>query len=136
MVLSNSVFVTWYTAETKTNQIRIPKAYLLANTTTGGVDRYVITDEMLADENFKVKGVKLTDGIINTTDVLPTKSIAPIWNISTRLTKEISKNAGFSFFVNNTLFYEPWMASNTSQTLTQRNTGKFSFGMELFLKLY
>jgi len=135
MVLSNSVFVTWYTGQTTTNELRIPKAYIIANHLTGGVDRFEITQAML-DGNQIVKGVNLADGIINTNDVLPQHSIAPIWNISTRLTKDISKNAGFSFFVNNTLFYEPWYASNNSSTLTQRNTGTFSFGIELFLKLY
>lgn len=135
MVLSNSVFVTWLTGESKTNVIRIPKAYVLANHQTGGVDRYEITQEMLDDPTYQVKGVFLQEGILSTADELPTRSIAPIWNIVTRLSKDISKNAGFSFFVNNTLFYEPWIASNNSTSLTQRNTGKFSFGMELYIKL-
>lgn len=135
MVLSNAVFVTWVTGQNDTREKRIPRAYIVANAQTGGVDRHEITQAMLDDENYSIKGINLSRGIINTIDVLPQRSIAPIWNISTRLTKEISKNAGFSFFVNNTLFYEPWMASNTSTTLTQRNTGKFSFGMELFFKL-
>lgn len=135
MVLSNSVFVTWLTGETNTNVIRIPRAYLLANHQTGGVERYEITQAMLDDPNYMVKGVLIQSGILSTADDLPQRSIAPIWNIVTRLSKDISKNAGFSFFVNNTLFYEPWIASNNSSSLVQRNTGRFSFGMELYIKL-
>ena len=134
MVLSNSVYVTWYTSSAVTRYIKVPFAYITANL-SGGVDTYPITDAMLADPNYRIKGYLLSDGNINNADDLPTRSVAPIWNISTRLTKEISKIAGFSFFVNNTLFYEPWLPSSNSNTLTQRNLGKFSFGMELFLKL-
>ena len=57
------------------------------------------------------------------------------WNLSFRLTKEFGKTAGLSFYANNALFYEPFMTTNTSNTLTQRNTGTFSYGVELFFNL-
>ena len=57
------------------------------------------------------------------------------WNISARLTKEFGKFAGLSFYANNVMFYEPFLTSNNSSSLTQRNTGTFSFGVELFLNL-
>lgn len=57
------------------------------------------------------------------------------WNMSFRLTKEFGKTAGLSFYANNALFYEPFMTTNTSNTLSQRNTGTFSFGVELFFNL-
>jgi len=136
MVMSNTIYVSWYTYQGNTTRKKIPIGYIAANL-NGGVDTYPITDAMLADKDFEIKGFSLAKGIIDNSDDLPSKSVTPIWNISTRLTKEISKYAGFSFFVNNTLFYEPWQRSSTySTSLTQRNTGKFSFGMELFLKLY
>ncbi len=136
MVLSNTVYVTWYTFQGETTRKKTPIGYITANL-NGGVDTYPVTDAMLADPDYRIKGYLLSDGVVDNTDALPAQSVSPIWNISTRLTKEISKVAGFSFFVNNTLFYEPWQRSSTySTTLSQRNTGKFSFGMELFLKLY
>lgn len=136
MVLSNTIYATWYTYQGVTNSKKTPIGYITANQ-SGGVDTYPITDAMLADPNYRIKGYLLADAVIDNQDDLPAKSVTPIWNISTRLTKEISKEAGFSFFVNNTLFYEPWQRSSTySTSLTQRNTGNFSFGMELFLKLY
>jgi len=136
MVLSNTIYATWYTYQGTTTQKAVPTGYIVANA-NGGVDAYPITTEMLADPNYRIKGFLLSDGIIDNSDDLPSVNVTPVWNISTRLTKEISKFAGFSFFVNNTLFYEPWQRSSTySTSLTQRNTGKFSFGMELFLKLY
>ena len=64
----------------------------------------------------------------------PTKS--PItWNTSFRLTKELGKVGALSLYVNNMLFYEPYLSGNNSNTLTQRNTGTFSFGTELSLNL-
>ena len=57
------------------------------------------------------------------------------WNLSARLTKEFGKLAGLSFYANNVLYYEPFMTTNTSGTLTQRNTSSFSFGVELFFNL-
>lgn len=68
------------------------------------------------------------------TDSEPTK--APVtWNMSMRLTKELGKLGGLSVYVNNCMYYEPYMSSNLTSTLTQRNTGTFSFGAELFLNL-
>ena len=57
------------------------------------------------------------------------------WNVSARLTKEFGKFAGLSFYANNVMFYEPFLTQNNSSSLTQRNTGTFSFGVELFLNL-
>ena len=57
------------------------------------------------------------------------------WNVSARLTKEFGKFAGLSFYANNVMFYEPFLTQSNSSTLTQRNTGTFSFGVELFLNL-
>ena len=57
------------------------------------------------------------------------------WNLSARLTKEFGKMAGLSFYANNVLYYEPFMSTNTSGTLTQRNANSFSFGVELFFNL-
>jgi len=134
MVLSNAIYVTWYTYTFASNQIQYPIGYIYANQ-MGGVDEIEITDAMRANPNYSFKGYLLSEGAINNSDKQPVINSTPIWNISTRLTKEISKMAGFSFYVNNTLFYEPWVASSITNTLTQRNLDKFSFGMELFFKL-
>ena len=57
------------------------------------------------------------------------------WNVSARLTKEFGKYAGLSFYANNVFFYEPFLSQSSSKTLTQRNTGTFSFGVDLFFNL-
>lgn len=57
------------------------------------------------------------------------------WNTSFRLTKELGRIGGLSIYVNNALYYEPYLKSNLSSTLSQRNTGTFSFGAELSLNL-
>jgi len=68
------------------------------------------------------------------TDTEPTEQ-AVTWNTQLRLTKELGKVGGLSFYVSNALFYEPYLTSNKSTTLTQRNTGTFNFGAELSLNL-
>ncbi|MDO4163216.1 MAG: TonB-dependent receptor [Bacteroides sp.] len=93
-----------------------------------------ITEKMLADEEYTIKGVSLSDQRKSGTDNVATK--APItWLLSGRLTKELGNIGGISFYANNLLFYEPFLRSSNSSTLTQRNTGNFSFGVELFFNL-
>lgn len=68
------------------------------------------------------------------TDSKPTT--APVtWNMSARLTKELGKFGGLSLYVNNALYYEPYLQNNITTTLTQRNVGTFGFGAELFINL-
>ena len=68
------------------------------------------------------------------TDNEPNKS-PTTWNLSARLTKELGKVGGLSLYVDNCLFYEPYMKGNNTNTLTQRNTGKFAFGAELSINM-
>lgn len=72
---------------------------------------------------------------IKTSDAVPERQ-KPTWNLSGRLTKELGKVGGLSLYVNNMLFYEPYLrANNNTTTLTQRNTGNFSYGVELYFNL-
>ena len=69
-------------------------------------------------------------------DIHIDKESTPVtWNIQARVTKELGKSAGLSFYVNNALYYEPFLQGvSTSKTRTQYNTG-FSFGAELYFNL-
>ena len=79
-------------------------------------------------------GIALQDLLVNPTDNEPAKS--PVtWNLSARLTKELGNVGSLSFYVNNALFYEPFLEGNNTRTLSQRNTGTFSFGAELSFNL-
>jgi len=133
MVLSTNLQVIWYSNSETTNQSMSPIGYFTANL-TGGVDYHLITQDMLNDPNYRIKGVLLADSKIIGNDNPPITN-PPIWLMSTRLTKDISKIVGFSFYVNNTFFYEPWQHSSVTTSLTQSNVGTFSFGMELYFKL-
>lgn len=64
-----------------------------------------------------------------------TTSSPTTWNLAFRLTKELGRTAQLSFYVNNALYYEPFLPTSTSSTLSQRNTGSFSFGAELSFQL-
>jgi hypothetical protein len=68
------------------------------------------------------------------TDNEPNKS-PTTWNLSARLTKELGNTGTLSLYVDNCLFYEPYLKGNNTTTLSQRNTGKFAFGAELSLNL-
>ena len=78
--------------------------------------------------------INVADLAISHTDNQPTKN--PVtWNLSARLTKELGRLGGLSLYVNNALFYEPFLKGNNTTTLSQRNTGTFQFGAELYLNL-
>lgn len=79
-------------------------------------------------------GVAIADLTTRESDQRPTKQ--PItWNMSVRITKELGKSAGLSLYVNNAMYYEPYLRSNKTKTLSQRNTGTFNYGVELFFNL-
>jgi hypothetical protein len=78
--------------------------------------------------------VKISDMNIKASDAIPTKN--PItWNLSGRLTKELGNIGGLSLYVNNMMYYEPYLKSSTTTTLSQRNTNTFSYGVELYFNL-
>jgi len=89
---------------------------------------------MLNDPSYTIKGVLLSAQRKNPADSNPVTQ-PPIWLMNMRLTKEVSRNFGFSFFVNNAFFYMPYQSSSYSGTKTERNTGTFSFGVEMFVKI-
>lgn len=129
MVASFSAQAIWYNYSMNNNPPMDPIGWIDTDLTY-----HEITPEMLADDEYRIKGVLLKSQRKNPKDNLPTK--APItWLLSGRLTKELGDIGGFSFYANNLLFYEPFLRSSTSATLTQRNTGTFSFGVELFFNL-
>ena len=80
------------------------------------------------------KYISLAENRRQYSDTEPTEQ-SMTWNTQFRLTKELGKVGGLSFYVSNALFYEPFLSSNKSSTLQQRNTGTFSFGAELSLNL-
>ena len=77
--------------------------------------------------------VAIQDLLVRVSDNEPSKS--PVtWNLQARLTKELGNVGGLSFYVNNALYFEPYLKGNNTSTLSQRNVG-MSFGAELYLNL-
>ena len=93
-----------------------------------------ITQAMLNDPDYRIKGILLSAQRRNPADSQPVTQ-PPIWLMNMRLTKDVSKNFGFSFYVNNAFFHMPYQSSSASGTLTERNTGTFSFGVEMYVKI-
>ncbi len=129
MVASLTGQVIWYSYSHTTNQKTDPIGWIDTD-----LSYHKITQEMIDNPDYMIKGISLADQRRNPSDSDPITQ-PPIWIINARLTKDISKALGFSFFVNNAFFYTPYQSSSNSGTLTERNTGTFSFGMELFIKI-
>ncbi len=129
MVASLTGQVVWYSSTETTNQKADPIGWIDTD-----LSYHSITKQMLDDPNYRIKGILLSDQKKDPKDDGATIS-SPLWIISARLSKDISKSFGFSFFVNNAFFYTPYQSTNKSGTLTERNTGTFSFGMELLIKI-
>ena len=133
MVFSSSLQVIWYSYSGNINRAMDPIAYVLPDVANNALIEHPITPEMLNNPNYKIRGLLLSDARILGTDNPPSIH-PPLMLMSSRLTKDITKMAGFSFFVNNTLFYQPWQRTNISTTPTERNQSTFNFGMELYFK--
>lgn len=81
-----------------------------------------------------IESVAIKDLAVNGLSNVPIKS--PVtWNMAARLTKELGDLAGLSLYVNNMLFYEPFLKGNNTSSLVQRNTGTFQYGVELYINL-
>ena len=135
MVASFTGQVIWHSSTYSFNADKDPYAFL--GYVKNGDGTYSITYTPINDETaalLTAAGINMEDQLIRPNDNEVTKQ--PVtWNLSARLTKEFGKFAGLSFYANNVLYYEPFMTTSTSGTLTQRNTGSFSFGVELFFNL-
>ena len=129
MVISLANQIIFYQYKHTTNQKSDPIAWIDTD-----LSYHEITQAMLDDADYMIKGVSLAAQRKNPADSTPVTQ-PPIWLMNMRLTKDVSKNFGFSFFVNNALYYMPYQASSYSGTLTERNTGTFSFGVEMYVKI-
>ena len=129
MVISAANQVIFYQYRHTTNLRSDPYAWIDTD-----LSYHEITPTMLDDPATRIKGILLSAQRRNPADSAPVTQ-PPIWLMNMRLTKDVSKNFGFSFFVNNAFFYMPYQASSYSGTLTERNTGTFSFGVEMYVKI-
>lgn len=138
MVASFTGQVIWHSSSMSRTDHTRPIAWI-----TTDLVQHEITDDMLSgyigeDGNYYATAPAGMNSfeIAKQTGSYYNENKNPItWNLQARLTKEFGKFAGLSFYANNVMFYEPFLTQSNSQTLTQRNTGTFSFGVELFLNL-
>ena len=129
MVASLANQVIFYQYRHTTNQKSDPFAWIDTDLSV-----HDITQAMLNDPDYRIKGILLSAQRRNPADSQPVTQ-PPIWLMNMRLTKDVSKNFGFSFYVNNAFFHMPYQSSSASGTLTERNTGTFSFGVEMYVKI-
>lgn len=129
MVISASNQFVFYTYQHNTNQKSDPIGWVDTD-----LSWHEITQAMLDDPDYRIKGVLLSAQRKNPSDTRPVTQ-PPIWLMNLRLTKDVSRNFGFSFYANNALYFMPYQSSSYSGTLTERNTGTFSFGVEMYIKI-
>ena len=138
MVASFTGQVIWHSSNYSFNADKDPYAFITTDLAWHYLSPSQLTGYLDTDGNWSatrpVSGISLQDQLIRPNDNDVVKE--PVtWNLSARLTKEFGKFAGLSFYANNVLYYEPFMSTNTSGTLTQRNTSSYAFGVELFFNL-
>ena len=140
MVASLTTQVIWYNWNHSYNIDKNPIGWIDTN-----CNYHEITNDMLAgylgmDANYYATPPTGQDYVgmyqlLSRSIDLETESSPITWNIQARLTKELGKVGGLSFYVNNALYYEPFLYNNShSKTRSQYNTG-FSFGAELYFNL-
>ncbi|MDX9846237.1 MAG: TonB-dependent receptor [Tenuifilaceae bacterium] len=129
MVASINGQIIWYTYSNSTNQQQKPIGWLDTD-----LSYHPITEEMFEDPSYTIKGISLADQIRDPKDTEPIV-MPPVWLISARLTKEISKSMRISFFTSNLFYYTPYQTSNVSNTPIERNANSFAFGMEFLVKI-
>ncbi len=139
MVASAALQMTWWTYSRTTRSAYAPIGYFKYDYIDGQVveNYYPITDAMIADENYLLddadgNGVLLRDQLVKSINDRATIQ-PPLFMFNVRLTKNFSDFAGFSFYANNTSFYQPWQHNNKSTTLSERNPN-LEFGFELSFK--
>ena len=127
----NEMPIGWYDLNVEYHEITesMYGGYLGMDGKYYDTDPKTSTDPAIQQESMAISKMER-----KTNDTDPTKT-PMTWNTSLRLTKELGKVGGLSFYVNNAIFYEPFLEGNKTSTLTQRNTGTFSFGAELYLNL-
>ena len=138
MVASFVGQVIWHSSSYTYNADKDPQAYITTDLQWHSLSSDQLSGWLSTDGTWSATqptaGISLEKQLIRPNDNDPVKE--PVtWNLSARLTKEFGKVAGLSFYANNVLYYEPFMTTNTSGTLTQRNTSSYSFGVELFFNL-
>ncbi|MCR5395166.1 MAG: TonB-dependent receptor [Bacteroidales bacterium] len=143
MVASFTAQVVWHDWNRSYTADKHAIGWIMADGTgTGSTVYRAITDDMRdgyitysGDYSASdATGIRISDLDLTYSDSDPVDN--PVtWNVQARLTKELGKFGGFSCFVNNCLYYEPFRSSSNTSTRTQRNTGSFQFGCELYIRL-
>jgi len=148
-VLSGTIQTIFYDYTRNSRFTAAPEGYIIAenNVTpqvgTGAFEYVAFTSGQLADPEYSFPErwneddrFLLKDQIFQKTaysDVPETWP--PLWVFNLRVTKDITKFLGASFYVNNLFFSQPWHKSSVSSSVTERNSNLFSFGIELYINL-
>uniref|UniRef100_UPI00402594A6 hypothetical protein n=1 Tax=Candidatus Cryptobacteroides bacterium TaxID=3085639 RepID=UPI00402594A6 len=148
-VLSGTVQTIFYDYTMNSRFTAAPEGYIIAEENVApqvgtGMNKYVaFTSDQLADSDYSFpenwpsgERFLLKEQIFKKTaysDVPETWP--PLWVFNLRVTKDITKFLGTSFYVNNLFFSQPWHKSSVSSSVTERNSNLFSFGIELYVNL-
>lgn len=140
MVASFTAQAVWYNYSRSFTANKNPIGYFGTDLVTHPITTDMLSGFLGLDGQYYasrpdgVAVVPIDELVVRVSDNQPSKT--PIeWNLQGRLTKQLGNFGGLSLYVNNMIYYEPFLKGNRTTTLTQRNTGNFSFGVELYLNL-
>ena len=131
-VVSATVQAIFYEYNRTINIPEIPVGYVTVDRNHPGATVYVpFTAAQLADPEARFEGFMVKDQIYKSQISNLPETWPPLWSVNLRVTKEVGNGLGFSFYVNNVFFKQPWHKSSISTTLVERNSNLFSYGFEI-----
>ena len=131
-VVSATVQAIFYEYNRTINIPEVPVGYVTVDRNHPGATVYVpFTAAQLADPEARFEGFMVKDQIYKSQISNLPETWPPLWSVNLRVTKEVGNGLGFSFYVNNVFFKQPWHKSSISTTLVERNSNLFSYGFEI-----
>jgi len=127
MVATLTNKILWYTITGTAYTTKDPIGWIDTD-----LSYHEITQEMLDEEGYTIKGVLLSQQGSDQSDK-SSRSPKTVM-LSLNLTKELGRNTTVSFYTNNLFFKEPWKKTKNSYQYSKKNTGTFAFGADISFK--
>lgn len=134
-IVSAAVQAVFYDYSKSVSLPEYPAGYIKPDPSGNGKTVFIgFTEEQINDPDFRFEGFLLKDQIYEPSVYNLAERWPPLWAVNLRVTKELGKNFGFSFYVNNFFFHQPWHTSTTSSGQVERQSSLFSYGFEFNMK--
>lgn len=132
MVISAAIQATFYEYTKYTNTLLAPTGFW-APDGSGEIVYTAFTAEQIANpSSVSFRGYSLADQINEPSAYSGVPEVwPPLWSVSLRASKNLTKYLDLSFHVNNLFFHQPWQKSSVGTQEVERNGNLFAFGFEI-----